>query len=158
MSNYSLSLSSSMIMMIMMMVNEANWWKLYKNIVSFHPPTVLQYCGQCLQSRQWCLLHQESRMQSLRCGLNQSRPHLWKNMNIILLYLNAIPGTVSAVSCAALPQPPSSTMESGREGGVQAVWEDLATLWLCLIRMMIALIITDIFVEFDKYWIGSKSN
>ena len=31
------------------------------------------------------------------------------------------PGTVSAVSLAALLLPPNSTMELGREGGVQAV-------------------------------------
>ena len=32
-----------------------------------------------------------------------------------------IPGTISAVSKVALVKPPSRTIESGREGGIQAV-------------------------------------
>ena len=39
----------------------------------------------------------------------------------MISFLDSIPGTVSAVSLAALPYPPRSTMESGREGGVHAV-------------------------------------
>ena len=40
------------------------------------------------------------------------------------------PGTISAVRCALLPpQPPRSTVEFGRESGVQTVGSDLAKLW-----------------------------
>ena len=67
-----------------------------------------------------------------------------------------LPGTISALRSAALAQPPSRTMESGREGGVQAVWKILAMLWLCLINMMIVIKINNIFVYFDKYWIHNQ--
>ena len=47
-----------------------------------------------------------------------------------------LPGTISAVILAVLLSPPSRTMELGSVNGVQAVWSDLASLWLCLIKMM----------------------
>ena len=59
-------------------------------------------------------------------------------MNMIEQGAVRIPGTISAVRYVLLPlppQPPSSTVELGREVGIQTVGSDLEKLWLCFIQV-----------------------
>ena len=58
----------------------------------------------------------------------------WHNLLIYLAQSFDLPGTISAVSLVAMFAPPSNTIESGREGGVQAVWVHLSILWLYFVR------------------------
>ena len=57
------------------------------------------------------------------------RPTTYKTFGNRLAF--DLPGTISAVSSVALVWPPSNTIESGREVGVQATWRHLGWLWFC---------------------------
>ena len=68
-------------------------------------------------------------MVSPASGIPHARDPEWRRSKLAppvkkdskIEFMLLIPGTLSAVSFAALLKPPSRTMESGREGGVQAV-------------------------------------
>ena len=82
-------------------------------------------------------------------SLDQSRDMCWNQFYLVKLkgfhnaptHLCVVPGTVSAVNRTSpvtkRSQEPRSTMELGREGGVQAMWPILGALWLCLIKMTV---------------------
>ena len=72
------------------------WW-------SSHPPTVSHICGlDILQSRQLCLVHQESRMHELHYVLNQSCHHLYKCVEGVKYFLFLIQHLAKSLQWALL--------------------------------------------------------